>query len=145
MSAASEKLELLQSLAPFSSCSRKELELVGRLTDLVRVDAGRVLVREGNPGHEFFVIARGDATVSRGGRDVAGLRRGDCFGELSILTRSPRNATITASTPMELVVIEERAFTGLLTESPSFGRRIVDMMARRLQDTDLGEAASQPS
>ncbi len=73
---------------------------------------------EGSTGSEFFVIIDGDATVSRRGRKVATLGPGDAFGELALLDKAPRNATVTAQTPMEVVVLGQREFGGLIDEVP---------------------------
>jgi len=100
------------------------------------------VIREGRPGHEFFTIAGGTASVVREGRTLAELGPGDHFGELAILTGAPRNATVVSTTAMELVILDERAFRGLLAELPCFSRRILETMAARLRRQDL---AAQPS
>jgi CRP-like cAMP-binding protein len=82
------------------------------------------------------VIIEGTATVSRHGRKVATLGPGDAFGELALLDKAPRNATVTAATPMELVVLGQREFGGLIDEVPGFARKLLAGMARRLRDSD---------
>jgi CRP/FNR family cyclic AMP-dependent transcriptional regulator len=129
-------LDHLAQVPLFSALSRKELGLVGRRAEDVKVDAGRVLVSEGSTGSEFFVIIDGDADVSRHGRKVATLKPGDAFGELALLDKAPRNATVTARTPMELVVLGQREFGGLIDEVPGFARKLLAGMARRLRDSD---------
>jgi CRP-like cAMP-binding protein len=131
------KLELLEKLPLFDSCSRGELRLAGRHAELIHVPSGAVIIREGRPGYEFFTIASGTASVARDGRALAVLGPGDHFGELSLLAGTVRDATITAVTAMELVVIDGRAFRGLLTELPDFSRRILENLARRLHQSDL--------
>jgi CRP-like cAMP-binding protein len=75
--------------------------------------------------------------VTRSGKAVAELGPGDLFGELALLTRDQRDATITALTPMTLVVIEDRAFRGLIGEVPALSRGILAILARRLHDADV--------
>ncbi len=140
MPQAPTKLELLEKLPLFNSCSRGELRLAERHAELIHVARGAVIIREGRPGYEFFTIAEGTASVARDGHVVAVLGPGDHFGELSLLAGTERDATITAVTPMELVVIDGRAFRGLLAELPDFGRRILENLARRLQRSDLAGA-----
>ena len=82
------------------------------------------------------MIIDGDATVSRQGRKVATLGPGDAFGELALLDKAPRNATVTARPPMELVVLGQREFGGLIDEVPGFARKLLAGMARRLRDSD---------
>jgi CRP-like cAMP-binding protein len=129
-------IEHLAQVPLFSACSKKDLTLVARRADDVHVDAGKVLISEGAAGHEFFVIMDGNAKVSRGGRKVAHLGPGDAFGELALLDQSPRNATVTAETPMELVVLGHREFAGILDEVPGFARKLLAGMAHRLREAD---------
>ena len=129
-------LNHLAQVPLFSALSKKELQLVARRAEDVKVDPGRILVSEGSTGSEFFVIIEGTATVSRHGRKVATLGPGDAFGELALLDKAPRNATVTAATPMELVVLGQREFGGLIDEVPGFARKLLAGMARRLRDSD---------
>ena len=126
----------LSEVPLFSALSRKELGLVARRAEDVKVDAGRVLVSEGSSGSEFFVILEGTAKVSRRGRKVATLGPGAAFGELALLDRAPRNATVTAETDMELVVLGQREFGGVIDEVPGVARKLLTGMARRLRDAD---------
>jgi len=115
----------LAEVSLFSALSKKELGLVARRAEDVSVAAGKVLISEGTTGHEFFVVLAGTAKVTRRGRRVATLGPGDAFGELALLDRSPRNATVTAETPMELVVLGQREFAGLIDDVPGFSRKLL--------------------
>ena len=101
-------IDHLQQVPLFAACSRKDLQLVARRAEDVRVAAGKALVSEGETGHEFFVILDGQAKVTRQGRKVASLGPGDAFGELALLEKAPRNATVIADSDMELVVLSQR-------------------------------------
>lgn len=129
-------LKHLASVPLFAACSKKELGLVARRAEHLQVDARRVLTTEGATGREFFVILDGKARVTRGGKRVATLGPGDYFGELALLDRSPRNATVIADTPMEVVILGQREFSGLLDEVPGLGHKLLAGMARRLRDAD---------
>lgn len=129
-------LDHLTEVPLFSALSRRELQLVAKRAEDVRVDAGKVLVSEGSPGHEFFVILGGTAKVTRRGRRVATLGPGGYFGELALLEKAPRNATVVAETPMELVVLGQREFAGLIDEVPGFARKLLAAMGRRLREYD---------
>jgi CRP-like cAMP-binding protein len=129
-------LDHLARVPLFAACTRKDLQLIGRRAEDIKVDAGKVLVQEGGAGHEFFVIVDGTATVSRKGRKVNTLGPGGYFGELALLDRAPRNATITASTPMELVVLAQREFSGILDEVPGLARKLLTGMAKRVREAD---------
>ena len=120
----------------FSACSRKDLSLVARRGEDVHVGAGKVLVTEGAAGTQFFVIIEGTARVERHGRKVAELGPGGFFGDLALLDRAPRNATVVAQTPMELVVLGQREFSGLIDDVPGFARKLLAGLARRLREHD---------
>lgn len=130
-------LEHLASVPLFAACTKKDLRLIARRAEDVRVRAGREIVREGTPGHEFFVIVDGKAAVRRKNKKVATLGRGDFFGELALLDRAPRNATVVAETDMELLVLGQREFSGLIDEVPGLAHKILSGLARRLRDADL--------
>jgi CRP/FNR family cyclic AMP-dependent transcriptional regulator len=120
----------------FSSCSASQLRTIRRAVDEVRVEEGRVLCSEGAPGREFFLILEGTASVRRSGRKVATLGPGDYFGELALLDRGPRSATVVADTPMRLLVLEQRRFHGLLDAMPALARKLLGATAARLREAD---------
>jgi CRP/FNR family transcriptional regulator, cyclic AMP receptor protein len=126
----------LQQVPLFAACSRKDLQLVAKRVEEIKVPAGKTLISEGETGHEFFVILDGAARVSRRGRKVASLGPGDAFGELALLEKAPRNSTIVADTDMELVVLGQREFAGLIDEVPGFARKLLAGMAHRLREAD---------
>jgi CRP/FNR family cyclic AMP-dependent transcriptional regulator len=129
-------VDLLAEVPLFAACSKKDLQLVAKRAEDVKVEAGKVLVSEGAAGAEFFVILDGEATVARHGQEVARLGPGQFFGDLALLDRAPRNATITAATPMELVVLGQREFSALIDEVPGFAHKLLAGLARRLREYD---------
>jgi CRP/FNR family transcriptional regulator, cyclic AMP receptor protein len=131
-----EKLEHLAHVRLFSALNKKELARVGRVSDEVRVPSGKVLVAEGAAGHEFFLILEGQAVVRRGGRRVAMLGPGQYFGEMALLDRGPRTATVVADTDMNLLVLGQREFSGLLDEVPALSYKLLAAMAARLREAD---------
>jgi CRP-like cAMP-binding protein len=131
-----EFIEHLRAVPLFAACSSRDLARVARHTEDVSVPEGKELVREGATGHEFFVIISGTAKVTRRGRKINELGPGDSFGELALLDRAPRNATVVAETPMELAVIGQREFAGIIDDVPGFGRKLLAGMAARLREAD---------
>jgi CRP/FNR family cyclic AMP-dependent transcriptional regulator len=89
------------------------------------------------PAHEFFLILDGSATVRANNRKVAALGPGQYFGELSLLSREPRDASVTADTDMKLLILGQREFTGLLDSIPGLASKILSIMAKRLRQADL--------
>lgn len=129
-------IEHLQRVPLFGACSREELRKVSRRTTDIPIAEGRTLVNEGDRGLEFFVIVGGRAKVSRRGRKVGELGPGDFFGELALLIDAPRNATVTALTPMETIVLSRKEFDAALAEAPRMTRKIMAGMASRLAEFD---------
>ena len=127
------RLGLLAAVGLFSGCTKKELQKIAPLTDIVVAKPGEVLAREGKPGEELFVIASGSARVTLRGDQIATLYPGDAFGEMALLSRGPRSATVTAQTPMTLYVLGPREFATLLDDVPQVGRKILKAMASRLR------------
>jgi CRP-like cAMP-binding protein len=130
-------LDRLAQVPLFSACSKRDLSKISSASDEVEVKAGRSLVDEGRPGHEFFLILDGTATVRRNNRKVAQLEAGDYFGELSLLDRGPRSATVVADTPMKLLVLGQREFLAVLQEVPGLANKLLRIMAHRLREADL--------
>jgi CRP/FNR family transcriptional regulator, cyclic AMP receptor protein len=95
----------LRSIPVFDGFSDEELHEVSPFAEELAVEAGKVLVREGDYSYQFMGIEEGTAEVTRAGEHVADLRRGDFFGEIGLLEDSLRTATVTAKTPMRLITL----------------------------------------
>lgn len=132
----SDYVSHLASVPLFSQCHKAELKNLARRTADIHAEAGQVLVREGHGAYDFFVIVSGEAEVSRGGAVSARLGRGDFFGELGLLDPGLRDATVTAGTPMELIVLAQWDFEQALEEAPGMTRRLLAGMAQRLRQLD---------
>jgi CRP/FNR family cyclic AMP-dependent transcriptional regulator len=125
----------------FEGLSRKELAEIARVSDDLEVPAGTTLCREGSRAQEFFVIISGEATVTRGSRVIASLGAGDFFGEIALLERVKRTATVTAATPLSFFVVSAQAFDVVLDASQTIERKLLQALARRLPSL-TGDAAS---
>jgi CRP-like cAMP-binding protein len=126
-------LDRLRALRLFAGCSDKDLARVDRLTCAKDVDAGTVLCRQGAVGRQTFVIVSGQAEVAIDGAVIATLGPSSFFGELSVLDGDPRVATVTAITPMTLLVLSPRELQQLLADLPSVARRVLVTVGGRLR------------
>jgi CRP-like cAMP-binding protein len=134
---AAKKQELdLGSIWLFSACPSNQLRKIRQAVEEIDVPEGVVLCEEGSVGREFFYIVEGTATVKRNGRKVANLGPGGYFGELALLDRLPRSATVVSETPMKLVVLEQRRFNGLLDSTPGMSHKLLVAMSERLREAD---------
>ena len=95
----------LKSLPLFQDVPDDELAQIAGFAQEVSVEQGRELVREGDFSYEFMAIEDGEAEVTRGGEHVADIGSGDFFGEMGLLEKTLRNATVTAKTPMRLITL----------------------------------------
>ena len=142
-SRTTERPSPTQGLVLFSNCTRAELHRIGSLATKVEVPSGKLLVEEGRPGKEFFIIVEGRATVSRHGLWLADLEAGTFFGELALLENGYRTATVRAETDMTLLVFSRAEFNSLHEAAPTVGRKMLAEMGGRLVRTnDLMEGAS---
>ena len=134
--ARNTKTDQLRGVQMFSACTDKELAQIARACDEVAVDAGAVIVEEGAAGEHFYLIASGEATVTRGGQTLATLTSGQYFGELSLLDPGPRNASVTAVTAMMLLKLGRQEFAAVLDSWPGVAHKLLEQMAKRLRNAD---------
>jgi CRP-like cAMP-binding protein len=134
MSRKSAWPESLGRLALFADCSPAELRRISSLVTMLTLDAGTVLMTEGTIGLEFLVIVDGTAKVSVGGQVVAELGAGDFAGEMSLLARGPRTATVTAVTPLTVYVCNSAEFATLLEVAPNVADKITRAAAVRSEE-----------
>jgi CRP-like cAMP-binding protein len=95
----------LKSIPLFQEVSDEELKEIAPFAEETTVEEGTELVREGDFSYEFFAIEDGQAEVSRGGEKVADLGSGDFFGEMGVLERDLRTASVVAKTDMRLITL----------------------------------------
>jgi CRP-like cAMP-binding protein len=126
------KVELLKQVPLFSKLNRKGLQDVAHLADQIDLPAGKEMAKEGDRGREFFVLLNGEADVTKGGRRINTIGDGEFFGEIALVTKMPRTASVVAKTDVDVLVINERDFDALLKRSPEIGRGIAEALAERI-------------
>lgn len=126
------KIELLKRVPLFARCSGKELEEIAMVADELDFKEGKELATEGAAGREFFVIVDGTAEVTRGNRKLRTLSDGDFFGEISLITKLPRTASVTTISPLRALVITDRSFRRMLDRSPAIQRKVLEALGERL-------------
>ncbi len=129
------KLELLARVPLFGGLSKKELGQVASIADEIDLKEGYTLVEQGRLGREFFIIVSGSVRVAKNGRKVNELSDGDYFGEIALITDAPRNATVTATTPLRVLVVTDTAFRSLTRRMPSISQKLLTTLAARLADS----------
>jgi CRP-like cAMP-binding protein len=125
----------LQSIPLFADLSKSELREVARLADEVDVSEGTRLIEEGTLAYEFFAIEEGTAEVTREDEVIAELEAGDIVGEMGVMARGRRNATVTARSPMTLVVMNGRDLRHIDREMPQVRDRLEAAINERCAGT----------
>ena len=129
------KAEAISHVPLFERLSRGELARIAQLADEVDLPAGKMLIKEGQRGREFFVLLEGSADVRSNTRLLPPMRAGDFFGEIALVTDHPRTATVTTATPVRALVIIDRAFRELLRTNPEMQRKVLEAVASRLTNS----------
>ena len=125
----------LQSIPLFESLPRDARRLIAQHADDIDVAEGTDLVRQGEFAYEFFVIVDGTAEVARDGERIAEIGPGDFLGEMGIVGKVVRNATVVTTSEADVIVMTEQAFRSVTRESPDLASRIeaaVEERCRRL-------------
>jgi CRP-like cAMP-binding protein len=122
----------LKSIPLFAGLSEQDRRRIAQWADEVEVEEGKQLVRQGEFAYEFFVIEEGTAEVTKDGRHVVGLGPGDFFGEIALLAEERRTASVTATSPMRLIVMFGREFRSMAKAMPHLTEEIQRAIEERL-------------
>jgi CRP-like cAMP-binding protein len=131
------KLDLIRGVPLFASCSRAELSEVSAVAHEIDVPAGEVLAVQGVPGRDFVVVVDGTAEVRQDERVVATIGPGEFFGEIALVRRTPRTATVVATSELHALVIDAFEFEALMGASPDLHAKVLHVLRERT-DHDLG-------
>ena len=138
---ADARVELLRGLPLFELCSKRDLRRIAAIAVERELDAGAELIREGEPAGEFYVVVEGEVDVRRRGRRVARLGEGSFVGEIALLSRSPRTATVIASTPLRVLAISGRDFVALLDTLPELWLKVARTLADRVDADEASDGS----
>jgi len=116
--------ELFRKVPLFSDLGTRILKKIARVADEVNVPVGKVIFEQGRLGYEFVFILEGTAKVEVDGEVVNRLHADDFLGEIALIDRKPRTATVTAETDMRLLVVGSRHFEHLLEITPGLWKAI---------------------
>src|SRR6266511_283989 len=128
--------EQLAQVPLFEGLSKKQLRRISSLMTRIDRPAGQILTTEGQRGYEFCIVLEGDVEVRQGDRVIATRRPGVYVGEIALLDKRPRAATVVAMNTVSVEVLSRREFVSLLAEVPELSEQIMATMARRLADIE---------
>jgi CRP/FNR family transcriptional regulator, cyclic AMP receptor protein len=129
--------ERLAEVPLFEGLSKQQLRRISSLMTRIERPAGQVLTREGEHGSEFFIVLEGEVEVRQADRVIATRQPGDYVGEIALLDKRPRTASVVATTPVSVEVLSRREFVSLLAEAPELSEQIMATMARRLAELEI--------
>jgi CRP/FNR family transcriptional regulator, cyclic AMP receptor protein len=127
-----EKVEAIKRAPLFWHCSKRELQQIAQLADEIDLGEGKQMTRQGERGREFFVLLEGQADVIKNGRRINRLGAGDFFGEIALVSDTPRTATVTATAPVRALVVTDRSFRRLMKDQPEIQSKVLAALAARL-------------
>ena len=130
------KVRRLGEVALFQHCTPKELTRLAGITDQAVLETGQVLCRQGEVATAAFVIDDGAASVKVGEQVIGGVGAGEIVGEMGLLDYRPRSATVVASSPMKVYVIDARRFESVLEETPTLARNLLRELTGRIRGLD---------
>ncbi|MBC8071030.1 MAG: cyclic nucleotide-binding domain-containing protein, partial [Deltaproteobacteria bacterium] len=137
MASPLEKIITLKSTPLFSKVAAEDLATLARHAEQRTYPAGERMVTEGEQGDEFYLIIRGQATLTREGDEViTKLGPGDAFGELAVLDAGPRNATVTAVAETEVLAITSEEFYEILYEQAEIAEGVIRMLVKRIREAE---------
>ncbi len=131
-----DKIGALRRIGLFEGLSKKELGFLAQQITEVVVAEGTELVTQGDMGREAMVLMEGSALVRRNNRKIAELGPGDVFGEMSLINRVPRNATVTATSPVTVLVMDAREFSSVVSANEGVAVKLLKTVAARLVENE---------
>jgi CRP/FNR family transcriptional regulator, cyclic AMP receptor protein len=128
--------DLFATVPLFKGLEPDELKSLSSSSKQVDFKPGDYIVKEGDAGLGFYIISSGQALVKRKGKTVAKLRRGDFFGEMSLLDNQPRSADVVAEDQTKCVVLLRWNFWAVVNKNRKIAKALLEEMARRLRATN---------
>jgi|RhiMethySRZTD1v2_1073278.scaffolds.fasta_scaffold186350_3 voltage-gated potassium channel len=140
-----DRAALLRGGWLFSECTNDELERVAALAHPVHFPQGQVIVREGEPGDEFYVVVDGTTRVTLEDAPIADIGPGSFFGEMALLDGGERVATVTAITDVELLMLHRDEFNEmLLLAMPTIAPKLLAVVGRRIRALEARQGRGMP-
>ena len=130
---ASSRADLLRKVPLFADLEQRDLESIASNLREVTFKGGQEVTSEGGGGVGFFVIQEGEATVSVHGDERGKLRAGDYFGEIALIARTDRTATITADSDLRCLGMTSWDFRPLVESNGSIAWKLMRALAKKIQ------------
>lgn len=136
LTAVTDKIEILRAVPLFADLDERSIQAVAMFANEVSFKANEVVMLEGEPGDAFYVIVDGTVRVEHGDHTVRSMTAGGFLGEIALIDRRPRTATVTCVTDVHALAIRAHEFERLLDTMPAVHRRIRAAVDRRARGRD---------
>ena len=127
-------LEYLRKVPIFKGLPPRELEFISRSVKERTYEPGTVIVKQGDPGVGFFMIAEGRVEVTHDGHKIREMGPDEFFGEMALMEERIRTATVTAKTKVRCLQLVRWDFRALLKENPELAVRMLEVVVARLRE-----------
>jgi CRP-like cAMP-binding protein len=124
-------ISLIKQIPAFAELPEEEQREVATWANEASVSEGSIIVNEGEYSYTFFAIVDGTAEVIRGGQKIADLGAGDFFGEIGLIEKEKRGATVRASSAMRLVTLTSWDLRRLQSSAPGAMSKIQAVLEQR--------------
>ena len=124
----------LRAVPIFAELEDDELDAIGRTATELQFEPGTVLMNEGAFAHDMVFVLEGTLEVTRDGEHIADIGPGGFAGEMALLTRATRNSTVRAKTPITVIHLDGRSFSGLLEDVPQIAVKMLPVVATRVTE-----------
>ena len=124
---------MLQKAPLWSGLTEKELKVIARSFKELKYESGDVIVRKGEAGVGFYLIAEGSVEVRADGQVLSKLGPGQFFGEMTILDGQPRSADVVALEPSRCLALSSWSFKSIVSQHPKMALKLLQESVRRLQ------------
>ena len=139
---SSSKVDLLAASSLFAGLNKRQLSALNRHLDEVRIPAGRTIINQGSVGYEACVVLEGSVAIQRDGALLETAGPGVVFGEMAMIDKGVRTASVVAVTDVTLAVLGPRSFDLAIEEIPGLAKVLLQNMSRRLRTMDERLAAA---
>lgn len=130
------KVDLLAASSLFAGLNKRQLAALNRHLDEVRIPAGRTIINQGSVGYEACVVLEGSVAIQRDGALLETAGAGAVFGEMAMIDKGVRTASVVAVSDVVLAVLGPRSFDSALEEIPGLAKVLLQNMSRRLRTMD---------
>jgi CRP-like cAMP-binding protein len=129
-------LRMLEQVPLFSGLGKKQLKNIVEISTQREYPVGEVIEKEGDMGITFYMILNGSVEVRKGKKVLAKLGRGQFFGEMALVDKQPRSASVVAIEPTKCLLTRAWNWSGIISSEPKVAMALIQEMARRLRETD---------